>query len=83
MGEITEMKTVTKTERVTVGYKCDCCRSVHTGDTMPKSWHKFRTEHDEWGRDSVDSIEYYVACSPICYDKLVKMEYLSRYRDKF
>ena len=73
MGEITELKNVTKTEHVTVGYKCDRCGFVHMGDTMPKGWHEFCTEHDEWGRDSVDSIEYYVACSPFCYIKLVKM----------
>lgn len=72
MSRIRETKIVTKTEEVTVGYKCDNCDKVHSGKSQPDEWHEFSGHHESWGNDSFESYEYYMACSPECYVNLLK-----------
>ena len=69
---ITEIKQVTENKKVTVGYKCNHCGKIHNGSDIPDDWHEFNSHHNSWGNDSVDSYEYYLACSPKCYAKLLK-----------
>lgn len=78
----TEIKKVTSKQEVTIGYKCDCCGKEIYETQLPREWHNFNSNHDEWGNDSVDSYEYYDVCSPKCYkDKIIEIvegEYKNR-----
>lgn len=65
--ELKEYKEVTEKRRVTIGYKCDVCGKAHYGNNYPNDWHEFSAHHNEWGKDSGDSYEYYLVCSPECY----------------
>ena len=81
--KLTEYKEVTKRERVTIGYKCDNCGKIHNENSMPDSWHEFSGHHNSWGNDSCESYEYYMACSPECYAKLLQkaVEEFEEYSD--
>jgi len=80
MAEITELKEVTETKYVTVGYKCDSCGKVHTSKDLPNDWHEFNGHHNSWGCDSVDSYQYYVTCGLQCYGKLLR-EAIESFKD--
>ena len=69
--KITEYKEVTQKKEVTVGFKCDNCGKVHSSNSLPDDWHEFSGHHNSWGNDSCESYEYYMACSPECYAKLL------------
>ena len=69
--KIRETKEVTEKRVVTIGYKCDNCGKIHNGD-FPEDWHEFSGHHNSWGNDSCDSYEYYMACSPECFAKLLQ-----------
>lgn len=58
---------VLRIERVAEKYICDNCKKEVSTNTLPNDWHEFTSGHDEWGNDSVDSIESYHVCSPACY----------------
>lgn len=81
--KLTEYKEVTKREKVTTGYKCDECGKIDDGNNMPYDWHEFSGHHNSWGNDSCESYEYYMACSPECYAKLLKkaVEEFEEYND--
>jgi len=81
--KISEYKEVTKKESVTIGYKCDNCGEIHIGVAIPNSWHEFNGHHHSWGNDSIESYEYYLACSPECYAKLLQkaVNDFERYND--
>jgi hypothetical protein len=66
-----EYQEVVKRELVTVSYICDCCGKTHESSDLPDDWHMFSGHHNSWGNDSCDSYEYYLACSPKCYCKLL------------
>ena len=68
--EITKKKTVF--ENVTIGHKCDVCKKQHDGENYPNSWHYFNHSHESWGNDSIDSVEWFLVCSPECYFKQLK-----------
>ena len=60
-----EVKTHTVTERVCTKETmyCDVCNSVI--DDNGAYW-ELTTGHNDWGNDSVDSIEYFDICSDAC-----------------
>jgi len=70
--EVKERKEVTEVKMVTIARKCDVCGKIHKGKYTPDEWHTFSHSHNEWGNDSVDSIEHHEVCSPKCY--LVKFK---------
>ena len=62
-----------KTECYTAVIKsvtCDGCGK--TENKLPDSWHEFSGHHHGWGNDSIESYEYFHACSPACYLKALK-----------
>lgn len=60
-----EEKTVTQKVCVKKTTICDVCGKEITGE-----YYDVTTSHSDWGRDSVDSIEYKDACSVECLRKL-------------
>ena len=82
--KIEERKEVTHTtiESVIVGRKCDVCGNDIKPITYPMRQYNYfviHTHHSDWGNDSVDSHEYFDACSPDCVmkfsEKYVKDSY--------
>lgn len=87
--KILEKKEVTHVEvkEVIVGRTCDVCgaeikpvaakdrRMLNPAMLSTYDYFMVRTWHDDWGYDSVDSIEYFDACCPECAMKFVK-EYI-------
>lgn len=67
MTFITEKVPVVE-ERAT-GIKCDYCDRVYEVNT-PLFY--FDSHHQGWGNDSVDSYEYYHACSIECFKGILK-----------
>ena len=75
-----DMKQIVINE-VVVGKKCDVCFKdiPPTSREFPRTSHPYfdiTTHHHDWGNDSVDSFEYFHACSPKCALKFVD-EYLN------
>ena len=69
--KIEETKEVTQTvlKAVITGRKCDICGSEIKPIKFPANQYNYfviHTCHSDWGNDSVDSHEYYDACSPEC-----------------
>ena len=69
---ITETKTETVTHEVKTvkALKCDVCgKEITAKDDIRirgiKYW-ELTTQHNDWGNDSVDSIEYFDLCSENC-----------------
>jgi phospholipase C len=62
-----EVKKITDTREVTIGFICDVCKKEHIGEDVPDNWHSFSHQHSEWGNDSMDSWEYFHVCSAGCY----------------
>ena len=77
---ITQYKEVTEKREVIIGIKCDGCGKIHNGESMPEGWHEFSAHHNHWGNDSVDSWNWYTACSPECYSRLLD-ETISEYEE--
>lgn len=87
--KITEQKEVVRktVESVIVGRKCDVCDAeikefVFGG--LPRGQYNYfviHTWHNDWGNDSVDSQEYYDACSPECVMRFVKLYVEGAYKD--
>lgn len=71
MATIKEYKQVAQYKEVTIGFKCDNCGKFHSSKILPNDWHEFIARHYDWGNDNCDSYEYYMACSPECYAKLL------------
>lgn len=75
--------THTVTSDLMYAKNCDVCgkdipptkRSYPRYEQFP--YFEIRTSHNDWGNDSVDSIEYIDACSPECAMKFAK-EYLEK-----
>jgi hypothetical protein len=65
--EVKERKEVTEFKMVTIARKCDVCGIEHKGKYTPDEWHEFSHSHNEWGNDSIDSVENHEVCSPKCY----------------
>lgn len=63
--EVTTIKTVT--EKIAVGYKCDCCEKE-----QHKPMDRVTMNHNSWGNDSIDSYTTKDYCSSECYAKLAK-----------
>lgn len=63
--EVTTTKTVT--EKIAVGYKCDCC-----GREQEKRMSSVTMNHNSWGNDSIDSYITKDYCSLGCYATLAK-----------
>ena len=63
--EVTTTKTVT--EKIAVGYKCDCC-----GKEQETSMYCILMSHNSWGNDSIDSYTTKDYCSLECYAQLAK-----------
>jgi hypothetical protein len=81
--KLTEYKEVTEWRNVTIGYRCDNCCKIHNGNSIAEDWHHFSAHHNSWGKDSWESYEYYTACSPECYAKLLQraVEEFKEYHD--
>ena len=71
--QIEETKEVTSKQKVVVGHKCDICNKISKGKIEPESWHCFSSGHQSWGNDSIESIEWYLVCSPECYIEAIKV----------
>jgi hypothetical protein len=56
---------------VTIGRICDCCGKEST-EAYPDGWHIFSSMHGEWGNDSVDSVEHWDVCNPLCFAGIIK-----------
>jgi len=72
MSKITEIKKVTIEKEVTTHFICDSCGAKTEADTwegLPSDWYGFRSSHNAWGNDSVDSVENHDVCSGGCYIK--------------
>lgn len=67
-----EERTVTQKVCVKKTTICDVCGKEITGE-----YYNVMKSHDDWGRDSVESIEYQDACSVECLQKLFD-EYIKR-----
>ena len=81
MSDIYQEKRQTVIREVVVGKKCDVCFKdiPPTSRKFPRVSHPYfgiTTHHSDWGNDSVDSFEYFHACSPACALKLAT-EYLN------
>jgi hypothetical protein len=48
---------------------CDGCGK--TDGPSPDGWNHFSSHHSDWGNDSVDSYDYWDACSFACYLQIV------------
>ena len=74
--QITEEQKVTETKQVIIGYKCDICKKYHSKgkplNEYPDNWHYFNHRHEGWDNDSIDSVEWFLVCSPECYFKQLK-----------
>ncbi len=68
MSEITKKQKVE--QEVVVGTKCDIC-GKKSDEAEPDGWHETYHGHEDWGGDSIDSMEYFDVCSPKCYIKLL------------
>ena len=80
MSDIYAVRRRTLTESVVVGKTCDVCSKdiPPTSREFPRTMHPYyriSTHHNDWGNDSVDSYEYFHACSPACAMKFTE-EYL-------
>ena len=64
---------IRKIKRKVTGIQCDCCKKVITADVEYLSESKYynvTTGHNDWARDSVDSIKNCHVC-PDCIGKFV------------
>lgn len=52
----------------TTGIKCDSCLKIYPPGS---GLFYFNSHHNDWGHDSIDSYDYYHACSVDCYTKLL------------
>jgi hypothetical protein len=69
--EIYETKTVTEKQSVITGYRCDACNAYFLPSDPPL--YKVDANHEEWGRDSVDSDETLSICNDVhCYLKALE-----------
>ena len=58
-----------KREQVT-SVTCDGCGK--TVSEEQDDWYCFSSYHEDWGNDSIESQEYWDACSGACYLKVVR-----------
>lgn len=71
--EILEKKEISgRVDLVVVGHKCDICNNEKLGKDHPDDWHYFSHQHGGWGNDNIDSVEWFLVCSPECYFKQLK-----------
>lgn len=76
IDEIKEVREVTETKETVIGevMKCDVCGKIiydsrkDDGILMHNNqhWWSLTTGHNDWGNDSIDSVEQYDICSPEC-----------------
>lgn len=71
MSDVYKKLQQVKVREVVVGKKCDVCHENipptergYSRKSFP--YYNITTHHSDWGNDSVDSFEYYHACSPEC-----------------
>ena len=83
--KISEEKKIIKetVEKVTTGRICDCCKNkiIPKGEDWNGKIYDFfliTTHHIDWGNDSVDSWDYYDACSVECALKMTEKYLQSR-----
>lgn len=79
---------VYKVKRLEEGIRCDICNKFIKADKRRSSedtnkYYEVTTGHEDWGNDSVDSIEHQDIC-PDCIDNFV-IEYLktTKYRTAY
>ena len=60
--KIYQTKKVMREERLAVGAKCDICKK----DILGRTLYGVTTGHNDWGNDSIDSIEDADVCSDEC-----------------
>ena len=75
MSDTVQRKKQIIIRELVIGKKCDVCgREIPpTSRTFPRKEIPFfdvTTYHNDWGNDSVDSYEYFHACSPDCVMKM-------------
>ena len=77
MSNIINTKKVTVIQECVVGKKCDICGKEIPPAVIPfrygepgYDYYEVTMHHHDWGNDSVDSYEYFDACSPDCAYKL-------------
>lgn len=77
MSNMIEIKNILETQERIVGKKCDICGKEIPPTVIPHiygepvyDYYEITTHHNDWGNDSVESYEYFDACSPECANKL-------------
>ena len=73
MSDIINTKKIIVIRDCIVGKKCDVCgKDIPPTVTSRKcyDYYEVTTHHNDWGNDSVDSYDYFDACSPDCAHKL-------------
>jgi len=85
--KLTERKEVThvEVEEVIIGRKCDICgNSIHAVDRIGNyNYYLIHTFHNDWGNDSIDSHEYFDACSPECVMKFTERYIKNSFKDMY
>ena len=67
--KLTESRTRTITDEVTVGVACDHCKKQILSAEGRKTYYHVTTHHNDWGNDSSESYEYFDFCSYKCLQK--------------
>lgn len=89
-----EKRTVEQEIVVSVTCTCDVCKKkiyekryndqrILSGKYERTQFYKVSTGHNDWGNDSVDSIENYTICSPECLDSIMKEYYYRSFESGF
>lgn len=77
MSDIIKTKKTIVIRDCVIGKKCDICGKEIPPTAIPHrygepvyDYYSVTTHHYDWGNDSVDSYDYFDACSPDCVNKL-------------
>lgn len=79
MGEVYKTITITKDERILVGVICDVC-GKEIFQLTP--YYEITTGHYDWGNDSGDSRDKFIACSPECVMKFAEPYLINRHKKR-
>ncbi len=86
---ITEEKEVTRTniEKIPVGIICDYCKEEikpvrSFANSRVYNFFHICTSHQDWGNDSIDSVETFDACCPGCALKMAEAYIVKSYKSQ-
>ena len=76
--KIYEEKEVPIIQKTLVDTICDICEKH-----IASNGYEVTTGHNDWGNDSVDSVEYHDICSDECLKKELELYLKSKYNSKY